>query len=847
MGEFFRRLRFLLNRRRLEQDLAADMEVHREMAALAGQSNFGNDLHLREESRDAWGWMWLDHLGQDLRYAARRLRQSPGFTLAAVLMLAIGLGVNIAAFGFFDLLVLRPLNVRDPGTLLRFHRRTQQNFAFAMPYPEMDFFRRHATTLSSVVALNQSKISMEGEVKPVMAHFVTGNFFRELGAGARFGRPLDPERDEAPDAEPVVVLADRFWQRHFGADPQVIGRTIHINGIPATVIGVAVPEFSGLSMGEPALWAPIATQPRLAAGSHLLTSYAIETGVEMWGRLRLGVSPKAAEQELSALAAALRKEQPVGIWENETLPSEPGGYATALMVGDRRGTGTEGRGELNTVFGLVGTLVLLILAVACANLGSLLLARGSAREKEMSVRVAVGAGSGRLVRQLFTESVLLAVLGSVAGLLLGSVVLRSLMRLSGAPTWLDPSPDWRVIVFAGGLAFVAATLFGLAPALQIARGRRRTTARQFLVGAQVAASCVLLIVAGLLTRALNHVTSADPGFEYQHVMIVYPGLGGHGYSPARAQAYLDTLETRLRALPGVESTSRALTPPLGRGSINGGIEIDGRQLNLQIHYVDANFLETMKVPLLRGRSLTRGETQSVVINETVARGFKPREDPIGKKFTFGSDYTVVGVSRPARLIKLQDSDSAEIYLAIPPKDLPSAALIVRTLGPPADMARSVASLAKGMAPDVFPELQLMTEGYRQKIENAENTALAVGLLGGVAHLLACLGIVGVVAFAVAQRTREIGIRIALGAKPAQVLSLVLRQFSIPVGSGLLLGILGAVGLSQLLRGQLYGISHLDTAAYAATIGIFLVTVVGAALLPARRAMKIDPLRALRHE
>jgi predicted permease len=818
------------------------------MAERAGKP-LGNTLQLREEARDAWGWTWLDRFSQDLRYAARMLRKSPGFTSVAVLMLAIGIGVNVAVFGFFDLMVLRPLNVRDPATLLRFHRRAPQNYAFAMPYPEMAFFREHSRTLSAVLALNTTKLAVEGEEKQIDANFVTANFFSELGATPRLGRLLDPARDDAPGADPVVVLDQGFWQRHFGADPSVIGRTIHLNGQPATVIGMASSEFSGLSLNEPALYAPITQQPYFASGSHLLTDFPADgSGVRMWGRLQPGLAPKAAEEELRSLAAELRKQHPTGIWEKESLPSDPGGYAKSLMIGDRTGTGAEGRNELYPIFALVTTLGLLILTVACGNLGSLLLARGVAREREIAIRVAVGAGKGRLIRQLFTESLLLALLGSMAGLAVGCAVLRSLMVLTEGPAWLNSTPDWRVTLFALGAGFASAILFGLTPALQAARQRHRATiARQVLVGAQVAASCVLLIVAGLLGRALNHAMSTHPGFEYQQVISIDPGLARHGYSPTRAQAYMDTLQDRLRALPGVDSVSLALSPPLGRRSEIAGLDIDGRAVRIQINRVDPQFFQTMKVPLLRGRNLVRGETHAVIVSESLARGVWPGQDPLGKKFTMGEDYTIVGVAGTARLVKLEDSDSVEVYFPIALADLPSTFVLVKTSAAPEDLARAAATTAKAVDPNTFPEVQLMKTGFRQKLRGAESSALAVSVLGSIADLLACLGIVGVVAYAVSQRTREIGIRMALGARPAHILSVVLRQFSRPVAAGLLVGVGGAAALSGLLRGQLYGISNLDPMAYLGAMGVFAVTVAVAALWPARRALRVDPMRALRHE
>ncbi len=849
MSEFFRRLHYLLRRRRFDQELASDMEFHREMAEREGGGHFGNTLRLREEARDAWGWTGIERFFQDLRYAVRMLRKSPGFTLAAVLMLALGIGVNVAAFSFFDLMVLRPLNVRNPGTLLRFHRRAPENYAYALPYPEMAFFREHSRTLSAVLALNYTKVAIEEEEKQFNAHFVSANFFNELGATARLGRVLDPARDEVPDAEPVVVLSHGFWQRHFGGDPSVVGRAIRLNGKPATVIGVASSEFSGLSLDVPALWAPIRQQPYFASGSHLLTDYSADSsGVQMFGRVLTGLTPKGAEQELSSLAAELRRQHPIDIWEKEGIPSQPGGYAKSLMVGTRRGSGGEGRDELYPVAALVGALVLLILVVACANLGSLLLARGVAREREIAIRVAVGAGSGRLIRQLFTESLLLALLGSAAGVGMSYVVLRSLMTLTDSPSWLNPAPDWRVIVFSIAMGFAAAILFGLTPALQVARRRHRATVtRQFLVGAQVAASCVLLIVAGLLGRALDHAMSSQPGFEYERAISIDPGLSRHGYSPAKARAYLDILQSRLRALPGVESVSLALTPPLGNVSIGAGLGVNGRVVNVQLNHVDPEFFQTMKIPLLRGRNLMRGDVHAIIISESLGRAAWPGEDPLGKKFTMGEDYIVIGISGSARQIKLEDSDSVEAYLPIEMADLPAVFVLVRTSAQPEDLVRSAAWAARALDPDIFPEVQLMKSGFRRKVRSAEYSALAVTLLGFIAHLLACLGIVGVVSYAVSQRTKEIGIRMALGAKPSHVLQVVLRQFVWPVAGGLLAGVGAAAALSQLLRGQLYGISHLDTLTYLVAIVVFMVTVAVAALAPARQALGVDPLRALRHQ
>jgi predicted permease len=853
MKELLRRLQYLFNRRRFDEELAADLEVHREMSALQGGIPVGNTLHLREEARDTWGWTWIDRFGQDLRYAARTLRKSPAFTVMAVLMLALGTGVNIAAFGFFDFMVLRPLNVRNPATLLRFHRRSPQAYSFVLPYPEIAFFREYSKTLSAVLALDYTNLAVDGEERPLKAHFVSENWFQELGASAALGRLLEPALDGAVHAEPVVVLGYGFWRRHFGGDPSAVGRVVLFNNKPATVVGVASREFSGLSLAQPDIWAPIAQQPYFSPGSRLLTDFSIDIGwVQMWGRLQPGVTPQAAQEELKSLAAELHRQHPNDIWEHESIPGEPSGYAQSLLTGGRRGTGAEARDNIYPVAALVGTLTLLILAVACANLGSLLLARGVARSREIAIRIAVGAGRARLVRQFLTESFMLAVLGTAVGLLLGHFLLRMLMVSSGSPLWLDPTPDWRVIAFAIGVAGATALLFGLAPALQIARQRHRVTAvRQILIGAQVAASSVLLIVAALLVRALDNATAAQPGFAYRSIVAVEPELNMHGYTPTRARTYFDTLQERLRHLPGVESVSLTNTPPFGNVIRTERIEIDGRAVWALSDNVEPEFFRTMKIPLLRGRTFMAGESNAVIVSESLARRFWPQSDPLQQQLPVGEDAsntvkcTVVGVSGDARVAMLEDPDVSEIYFPAAPDQLTGMTAVIRTAGAPESVVTAAASIAKTIDPQVLPSVQMLQPALRRKLQTARYGALAVTVLGIAALGLACLGIVGVVAYTVSQRIQEIGIRVALGANPRHVLSAILRQFSLPVAVGLSFGVCAAAGLSLVLRRVLYGISGLDPAAYLSAIVLFALAAALAAWLPARRALRLDPMRALR--
>jgi len=371
--------------------------------------------------------------------------------------------------------------------------------------------------------------------------------------------------------------------------------------------------------------------------------------------------------------------------------------------------------------------------------------------------------------------------------------------------------------------------------------------RQVLIGVQVAASCVLLIVTGLLARALDHAASTSPGFEYKQVISLSPELSRHGYSPVRSQAYLDALENRVGALPGVQSVSLALSPPLGHVTIGAGTDLNGHHVEFRVNHVSSEFFETMGIPILRGRALRPNERHVVVVSESMARIAWPAQDPLGKSFALGDNFVVVGISGNVRSVKFGDSDTVHAYFPIEDGDQPSLSVLVKTAGSPQDLARAAGAAARDQDPSTFPTVELLSRAYRNNLQDAEYTTLVVSALGSIAQLLACFGILGVVSYAVSQRTKEIGIRMALGAKPGQVLYIVLRHMSGPILAGLMVGVSGAAGLAQFLRGRLYGISNLDPAAYLAATAVLMVTVAMAAILPARRALSIDPLRALRHE
>ena len=543
-------------------------------------------------------------------YAARVLRKSPGFTLAAVLMLAIGIGVNVAVFGFFDLMVLRPLNVKDPATLLRFHRRGLIAVCVRAALSGNGVLPRE---LPNALGRTGRKFHQGGggrRGETAQRKFCDGELFPRTGRERRFSAGCSIPRWMR------LPAPSRWWswdtgtgRRHFGADPLVVGRTIRLNGKAATVVGVAAGDFSGLSLSEPTLWAPVTQQPYFTTGSRLLTDFSVESpGVQMWGRLAPGQNPKAAEEELRSLAGELRKQHPTAIWEDERLPSEPGAYASSSLIGNRRGTGTEQRDPVYPIFALVGTLTLLILAVACGNLGSMLLARGVARQREIAIRVAIGAGNGRLIRQLFTESLLLAMMGSMPGLAVGNGVLRGLLVAANGPTWLDLRlRTGRVVVFALAAGFASAILFGLTPALEAGRqGHRAVSARagiDWRAGSQPV--CALVIVAGLLGRTLDHATSTDRGFEGRQVVSidrVFPGTAILLPGPRQISTCCRTV---LRLFRVLLSVSLAISPPLGHVTIKCRHRRGRPPVSMQLNSAGSPVLrDDEKIPL-RPRPATR--------------------------------------------------------------------------------------------------------------------------------------------------------------------------------------------------------------------------------------------------
>jgi predicted permease len=836
MGEFFRRIRYRLNRRQRDAELEADMEFHREMAAGAGRQNFGNMLQLREQAREAWGWTWIDRLAQDLHYGFRIMARAPGFTVTAVLVLAIGIGVNVAAFNLFDMVALKPLPVPDPQSLVRLERRSPNAYSSEMAYPSFAFYREHAKTLSAAMAvLGVPPMQIDDDLVGTSTSFVTPNYFTQLGTHAAYGRMFDPAVENAPGAQPVAVISYGLWQRRFAGDPNIINRVIRLNKKPVTIAGVTPYTLATLGGQNPDIWLPVPQQPYFVDGSKLLTEF--NDSVRMWGRLAPGVSAKMAEQELASLTNELRRQHPSAVWDKEFIQSSPGGHLQVMQP------------EMYQVAAMAGVLTLLILAVACGNLGALLLARAVQREHEMGIRLAIGASRSRIFRQLCTESLLLAVMGASAGLALGCAVMRVALTLLDAPKWLSAAPDARVLLFTVGITLLSAIFFGLAPALQVARQRQhKTTARQILITAQVAASCVLLIVSGLLVRAAHHALYTDPGFGYERLVSVDAQLGQHGYSAGAAKSYLDRMQTRLLAVPGVRSVSLVLLPPLGHTVSREKREIDGRTIMVYPNWVTPGFFQTMQIPMLLGRTFSPGDKNVVIVSQSFARAQWPGQNPLGKQIGDQKQKdTVIGVAGDAHLNALSDDDAAEHYWPATADQMPGMVLIVRMAGAVEGLPTTAKSVSESLDPKLFPEIRQIKSLYHNNVLLIERVAGVMTLIGLVAVMLASVGVIGLVSFTVWQKTKEIGIRFALGSSRIHVLRAILQQFFWPVLAGLLVGIGFAAASSKILRRALYGISNLDLIGYAGAIGMLLVILAIAALLPARRALRIDIAKALHYE
>jgi predicted permease len=824
MGELWRRLWFLLNRRRFERELHEEMEAHRAMKGGAG-APFGNSLRLRDEAVDAWGWRPLERLIQDLRFGARLLWRAPAFTLSAVLVLSLGVGVNLAAFQVFDRLALAPRPVPEPETLVRLYRRSPHSTSTAFSYPAFDFHRRHAGRLASPMATVSANVTIgEDDGRRAEASFVSGNYFVEMGAAPLTGRLLGPA-DDRRTSPPVAVVSEDFWRSGLAADPDAFGRPLFVNGRPFTVIGVVPRAFVGLQARSPAVWMPVTQHGAAFPGSTLLDAWGDGT-LEFNARVPATVPVAAIEADLRLAVDALRRERPEQVWDGEWLELHDAGRLVSLE-------------EAAPAFAMIGALVGLVLLAACMNLGLLVLARTIVRGREFAVRLSVGATRGRLARQLLTEHLLLGVLGTAAGCLVAMPLAAAVFRVAGESPAVQPAFTSRSMAAAAILAVLSAVTFGFAPLWQTLRPEspRRLRLRNVMLAAQVAAATALLSVSGLLVRGVTRTTQVPLGFDHRHTIVADPDLMSHGVSPDAAGSYWARAEARVRQHPAVRSAAVSSLPPLG-----GRVHINGDRT--VIYEVTPAYFETLQIAVRRGRIFTAGERGVAVVSEGLAGRRWPGKDPLGQNWD-GS--TVIGVVADARTVRLNESGATEAYRPITSKDMPLAVLVIRTDDDPRPVVPSLRAILQAEDPRFIPQLTVLDEALAAKLEGPRQAARLVSALGLCALLLAATGLAGMVAFTVSERVREIGIRLALGARPAHVRRALIRQFSTPLLWGAAAGSLLAAGAGMILASELYGVSSIDPVAHLGGFGVFVLVSTLAILPSLRRAMRVDPIQTLRHD
>jgi predicted permease len=811
---------------------------------------------------------------QDLKYGARMLLKSPGFTLVAVLSLALGIGANTAIFSLVNAVLLRPLPVTAADRLASVALTDQRNPG-NLPVSDLNFrdLRAQNSVFTDMGAFTFTQVnySSGNEALPIPAQVVTANYFSLLGAAPALGRGFRPEDDTS--GATVAVVSYGFWERTLGGDRNIVGRTITLNRTPFTVVGVGPRNFSGTLLGGgPDVWVPRSVHAIVQPG---FDWYDTRRGL-FWfafGRLKPGVTIDQARSNLRGLFANLEREFPV---------DNKGRSATAVPLLDARlnpnGQGPNVVVQLSSVLMIVVGIVLLI---ACANIANLLLARATKRLREVAIRLALGAKRARLVRQLLTESVLLSIVGGALGLL---VAYWSLSALVAAKVPL-PFPvddaltiDPRVLAFTGALALLTGVLFGLAPALQASKadvvpvlknelvpsaaGRRGMmallTLRQMLVMAQVALSLIALIAAGLFLRDLRHAQQTDPGFITRGVLVADVNLGREGYTEARAQVFFDQVIDRLRSLPGVQGAALAQGAPLTGGFARSvfpeGADTTTRdRILVQVNTVTPGYFSTIGIPLLRGRDFRSSDDEKapkvVVVNQTMADEFWKGQDPIGKRFKFfgDADYTtIIGVAKNSKYNGVAEQPIPFIYQPLKQNYTPAAALHVRTAGDAAALAGPVRDAVRQLDPTLtLFDVRTLEEQVGQSLQPQRMNVFLLTIFGTLALLLAAIGLYGVASYAVSQRTREIGVRMALGARPSSVLRLVLGNGMLLVAIGLGAGLIVSFFIASAMQALVVGIDPHDPVTFVMTPAALAGIALFASYLPARRATKIDPLIALR--
>jgi predicted permease len=815
----------------------------------------------------------LTAIAQDARYAFRIFRRNPLFALVAASVVALGTGAVSTIFSVANAVVLRPVpGVSRPSELVSIDRTRVNGGSLSASYPYFEHLEQRSHTMSGIAAwsLVPLTISTGGDATLASADLVTGNYFGVLGAKPAFGRFFSASEDRVGGDAPGIVLSHEFWQRRFNGDSSVLGRRVIVNGSALAVIGVAAAGFNGIyPMIRTDAWVPASMQQTLRRGGDLLHSPG-SAWLTLVGRRAAGVSNDAARTELSAITAE---------------------YAASVEAGQFRDMAEYQRVKLATLSGLpsdAATPVLafflvllavssLVLLIASVNVASMLLARAVARRREIGVRIALGASRRRLINQLVTESALLFTIGGAGGLAVATVATRLLGRIQlpiDVPIAIDASPDVRVLIVTIAVALVTGILFGLAPALQASRadvattlrgdgaaaGRTRSRLRNALVGGQVAASLLLLTTSGLFVRALARGHRVDPGYSIDHIATASLDVSLSGYDTTRARAFYAALRERMLGVPGVTAVAYTRVLPLSMSTSGYSIDVpgytspDGRRTTSSADAVDPGYFDAVHLPIIAGRALLPSDDEQAarvaVVSQAFVNRFWPGQYGLGKTFKLDSSttVTVVGITRDVKFARLDEPPAPFMYLPIAQQWRPDRTLLVRTTGDASRLAGPIRDAVRALDPSLpIPAAVTFERAAAVSLLPQRFAVIITATLGLAGLLLAAIGLYGVVAFSTAQRTREIGVRIALGAGRRDVVGMIIGDGMRVVGVGLGVGLVLAALASRALMPFLFGVSPLDPATFAGMTLLLAATAVLASYLPARRAASVDPAVALRQD
>ena len=810
---------------------------------------------------------------KDLRYAVRSLVKRPGFVAVAVITLALGIGANTAIFSLVNAVLLRSLPVDQPRQIVSVAIRGKGDAMSAFSFPNFRDFRDRNDTLAGLLVYRFVPLSLSrsGANERVWGFEVSGNYFDVLGVNAIKGRTFHGEEDKTPLANPVAVLSYESWQKRFGGDPDIVGKDVLLNNHQFKVVGIAPPGFKGTELVyTPEIWLPSSMMQWVEPGADWLEDRNTRNFFAV-GRLKPGVSARQAEASLNLLAQQLAKEYP-DTNEGQSIKVVPPGFILPDI-----------RGAVVSFTWVLMAAVALVLVVTCTNLAGLMLARATDRRREIAIRLAMGANRMRLIRQLLTESVLLSVVGGVAGVVLAFWIVDVLLAFKPPidfPLAMDIDIDWRVLLFSLCVSLLAGAIFGLAPALQATRpglsqalretsaqgGAARTRLRSVLVVAQIAISLVVLIAAGLVVRTLQQLQTMNPGFDPSNALTMSFDLGLQGYDEQRGQQFYRQLTERVQALPGVKSATVSSYIPLSLNYNSRNVFIEGQPAergenvpNAMTSAAGPRYFETMRTPLLQGREFNDQDQakseQVAIVNETFVRRLMPNvnssAEAIGKRFAFGGNthfVKIVGVAKDGKYFSITEDQRPFVWTPMTQDYWSGGILTVRTEGDPESLLGAVRKEVQALDPNMpLFDVKTLTEHMRFALFPPRIAATVLGVFGLVALLLSAIGIYGITSYTVAQRTHEIGIRLALGAQLSDVLKLVLSHGLKLTLIGAAIGLLGAYLATRAITSVLYGVSATDPFTFVFVSLLLIGVALVACYVPSRQATRVDPLVALRNE